>query len=356
MPHRVVNPLNDIPPCDFPLAVIICTRSRPQSLKRTLESLATADRTRIALRVIVVNNSTSNENEPIVLSLQSKLPVCLVNEAQAGKASALNRGLLEIGEAEIVAVLDDDMTVHPRWCLGVRQLTERWPEKGFFTGSESIIWPQLEVPAWARDPYMAAWAFSVLGVEQDQMIAPGHWASGNHFWFRAKLLPKGFRFFASDRAKPQPVLEMAEPRLMLDLAEQGYGGVIGPDAVAWHHVQANLLNVDVQRQRAIMVGRTFAELRLIPYRKSVKQAVLFNKYPLLSRIFCFLNSLRWLCLYVLAKFSYSSDKQIVRTFRALERMTTYRQYLKICQGVKEYQIRIPFIRYAWHNPRVPVIQ
>ena len=138
----------------FSLAVIICTRDRPASLSRTLDSLASADRTGIALHVVVVNNSTRCDSHDVARGFQHRLPICLVREERPGTCLALSRGLLEAGEAEIIAVVDDDITVDPQWFQGVRRITRRWPAKGYYAGSLLIVWPEGEVPGWACDPLM----------------------------------------------------------------------------------------------------------------------------------------------------------------------------------------------------------
>ena len=318
---------------EFSLAVIICTKDRPLSLERTLRSLAAADRTGIALRVVVVNNSACDQSDDVARSFQPRLPVCLVREERPGKCHALDRGLMECGGAEIIAIVDDDVTVDPQWLQGVRQITLRWPDKGYFAGSTFVVWPQETVPAWARDPFMAPWAYSVLATDRDREILPDASASGNCFWFRAGLLPPGFRFAET---------WLTEPPLMMDLAERGFGGVVAPDAKAWHHITADLLDIDAMRRRAKVFGRMSSTARLIPYRKTVRQAVLFRKHPLLCRVGCGLYVLGWAGAWLVAQCSPSADRRIVRTIKATQRIAGYRQYLASCRGVREYSIRIPF--------------
>ena len=335
MPARRVPGSSGSGPADaaFSLAVITCTRDRPASLRRTLESFAAADRNGIALRVVVVNNSADCESDEAARSFQDRLPIRLVREERPGKCFALNRGLLEVGEAEIIAIVDDDITVDRQWFQGVRRITDRWPDQGYFAGSLFVVWPAGALPAWARDPFMQSWGISVMAVDRDRLIRPGRWALGGCFWFRARLLPAGYRFRET---------WLVEPPLMLDLAERGAGGVIAPDARAWHHIQPGLLDIDVMRRRAALVGEAVGAARLIPYRSSVKQAALFHQHPLLSRTGCCLNVVRWLGALVLASCSYSRDKRIVRAFKSVERIATNRQYLVSCRGAQEYRIRIPF--------------
>lgn len=302
---------------------------------RTLDSMVEADRTGLELRVIVVNNSGSHENEPVISSMKGQLPIRLVDEARVGKSFALNRGLAECGNADIIAVVDDDITVDRGWFLGVRRITERWPCKGFFGGSTYVVWPPVVAAPWTRSPFLRGWAYSVEDVKVDRLVKPGHWVSGNCFWFRAEVLPPGYQFAGQ---------WLTEPPLMLDLAERGYGGVLGPDAVAYHHVGEELLDAEVVRHRAVKVGESFAAVRLVPFRSSVKQAVLFRRHPIVARLYCALNILRWIGAYGLAFTAVTATRRFEWTLKAQERIAAHREYLRICGTCEAYRLKGLFLK------------
>src|SRR5437899_1317985 len=75
-------------------------------------------------------------------------------------------------------------------------------------------------------------------------------------------------------------------------------GVAGTDAAAGHRIQPRLLQRDVALDRARKTGVCYAQVRLRPYRQRVKQARLLHTHPLLGRLFCLLNHLRWRFLYL----------------------------------------------------------
>src|SRR5579864_4352562 len=60
---------------------------------------------------------------------------------------------------------------------------------------------------------------------------------------------------------------LTEPDFQLDLVEEGFCGVAGPDAVAGHRIQPELLQPSVVLDRARREGKSKAWLRLQPYRK-----------------------------------------------------------------------------------------
>jgi len=196
------------------------------------------------------------------------------------------------------------------------------------------------VPNWAKHSSLRGWAFSVVGADTDHPVAPGRWVSGNHFWFRNRCLPTGFQFETSKRPE---YIEMTEPKLMLDLAEAGWGGVIASDAKAVHRLQPELLDEGLLRSRASRVGRGFAEARLIPFRSSVKQAVLFRSHPFLARLFCMVSIARWSWSYAFWSCLPTSDRRVVSILTATERLSTYREYLAVCRRTQAYPIfrRLP---------------
>jgi len=316
------------------ISVIICTRNRSDSLLVTLDGLAHNDRTGLDLEVVVVDNASTDDTRGVVDSFRDRLPLRYLFESELGtygKSHALNCAIDSGGLGEIVAVIDDDISPHPDWLRGVISISKRWPDKDLFTGKTTIIWPTDNVPGWALQPVLHSWIFSAISYgDQDKSLAPGRWFSGNHFWFRLRVLDGGRRFRD---------IWLTEPDFMLQLAEDGYQGVSGPDAVVGHRVQPRLLSQDVARELALQVGRCYASLRLHPYRSRVKQAVLFKRHPLWARLFCLANGLRWRCTYFIASnLCPSPDDRFVRSLVAVERFTTYHELLKTSHRLKEYRV------------------
>lgn len=91
------------------VAVVVCTRDRPEQLLECLGSL-------LALRspadeILVVDNSPSDQR---TRDLCATLPVRYVLEPIAGQTRARNRGIVE-SHSELIAYTDDDCIVDPGW-------------------------------------------------------------------------------------------------------------------------------------------------------------------------------------------------------------------------------------------------
>jgi glycosyltransferase involved in cell wall biosynthesis len=320
------------------ITVVICTRNRATSLRETLECLCQADRTGLRVEVVVVDNGSVDETPDVVRGFEGRLPMRLLYEPRQGcfgKSHALNRALDECVLGQIVAVLDDDMSPHADWFHGVATLCSRWPDKDIFTGRSYVVWPTSPQPALAQSRELRTWMFSITdNGSEDRSMVNGHWFAGGHFWFRSRCLTSSIRFEDT---------WLTEPKFMLDLVEIGYGAVSGPDAVAGHRIQEGLLNQASIRERAIKVGRSNAEVRLRPYRKTIRHAQSLHHHPLLGRAFCCVKlaqaGLRWLR----AKLHRSSSDRFVATVVALEQLTYHLQLLRTATQMREYRI------FSWPN-------
>jgi glycosyltransferase involved in cell wall biosynthesis len=118
----------------FPyLTVAICTKDRPDNLARCLKSLLKlqAPEDSPQFEVLVVDNAPSDERTK---ELVATLPtVRYTREPKAGLDFARNRALQE-ATGEILAYLDDDVTVDRKWLDGLREAWAENPDAGGFTG------------------------------------------------------------------------------------------------------------------------------------------------------------------------------------------------------------------------------
>jgi GT2 family glycosyltransferase len=123
-----------VPPDRFPsFTVAICTKDHPTDLARCLERL-------MALRagedggdfeILVVDNAPSDgQTRGLATSLP---PVKYVMEPKPGLDFARNRALKE-ATGEMIAFIDDDVTVDRYWLSGLKRAIARYPDAAAFTG------------------------------------------------------------------------------------------------------------------------------------------------------------------------------------------------------------------------------
>jgi glycosyltransferase involved in cell wall biosynthesis len=325
---------------EYDISVVICTRNRAESLRETLDCLVKANRTGIQVEIVVVDNGSTDDTPEIANSFRNQIDVRVLFEPRQGvfgKSHALNRALDEGGLGTIVAVLDDDMTPREDWFRGMMSLTDRWPDKDIFTGYSYIVWPADSPPEIVQSADLRIWMYSIMDEPtEDCAMGSGRWFAGGHFWFRSRCLRSGVRF---------DDVWLTEPKFMLDLVELGYGAMSGPDAVAGHRIQKRLLEKDTIRERARKVGESNAEVRLRPYRRSVKHAQFMSTHPLLGRLFCMgkvgLSAGKW----VRAQFFTGAEERFVRGVIATESLVYYSHLLRTASRMPEYRI-LKFLRRA----------
>jgi GT2 family glycosyltransferase/SAM-dependent methyltransferase len=91
------------------VAVIVCTRDRPEQLARCLESLAGLQRRPDEL-VVVDNGRGDDATRSVALTWGARL----VHEPRPGLSRARNTGIAAT-TSELIAFTDDDVVVHPGW-------------------------------------------------------------------------------------------------------------------------------------------------------------------------------------------------------------------------------------------------
>jgi GT2 family glycosyltransferase len=99
-----------------PISVVICTRDRPDDLRRCLAAVLALDYPEFEV-VVVDSASATAATRAVVTSLASGRPRYLRVD-QPGLSRARNTGVRAAAH-ELVAFLDDDVIVDPRWLRGI---------------------------------------------------------------------------------------------------------------------------------------------------------------------------------------------------------------------------------------------
>jgi glucosyl-dolichyl phosphate glucuronosyltransferase len=99
------------------VTVILCTYNRCRALATALESVAASQMPEsVDWDVLVVDNNSNDQTREVVDEYIRKFPhrFHYLFEPRQGKSNALNSGIRE-ARGEILAFLDDDVTVGPNW-------------------------------------------------------------------------------------------------------------------------------------------------------------------------------------------------------------------------------------------------
>ena len=122
------------------ICVGICTRDRPQLLRRTLQSLQA--QTKRPEEILVVDNAPSDEATKALVKGDFS-GTRYVTESVQGLDFARNRALEETS-MDIVAFIDDDAVADPSWVENIQKMFAQYPRAGVCTGHVAPL--TLETP------------------------------------------------------------------------------------------------------------------------------------------------------------------------------------------------------------------
>lgn len=131
------------------VTVVVCTRDRPEGLRRCLASLQLQSYPRLSL-LVLDNGSRSDETRSVAQASKGPHPLSYVYEPEPGLSNARNRSVKET-TSEIIAWIDDDETADPHWvCELVRGFAET-PEAGCVCGVMVPAELQTQAQAWFEE-------------------------------------------------------------------------------------------------------------------------------------------------------------------------------------------------------------
>jgi glucosyl-dolichyl phosphate glucuronosyltransferase len=145
------------------ITAILCTCNRMDTLTETLETLAASQLPdSISWEVLVVDNNSTDKTRELVQSFSDRYPgrFRYLFEPKPGKCNALNSG---IGSAygEVLAFVDDDVTVDPKWLQNLTAPLLRHE----CAGVAGRILPAQAFPL----PSWLSWKHSVDGFQPDPL-------------------------------------------------------------------------------------------------------------------------------------------------------------------------------------------
>lgn len=224
--------------------VAVCTRQRPRSLARLLESLA---RHVPNVPVIVVDNDPAGSARTIVEA--SRIPARYVHEPKIGIPHARNAALEATPRSAVIAFVDDDETVGPGWLAALLSARQK-------TGAELVTGPvrvcyEDAVPRWVRHGGFFERPEYVDGTELE-------YAATNNLLMGPEVRAAGLRF--DERLA---LTGGSDTLLACQARDQGLRIVWAANAVVTEHVPAWRAHVGWLCRRAYRMGTTLGALAVM---------------------------------------------------------------------------------------------
>ena len=244
------------------ITIVICTYRRPDSLARTLTSIAEVELPVTAQwQLLVVDNSGCVDTQRVANSFGDRLPIEVLIEPEAGLSHARNAAVRHM-DCDYVIWTDDDVAVSPQWLRSYEAAFAAHPDAAFFGGP---IAPQFEgrPPAWLKAalPLIGS-AFAACDLAdktENGQLKPGDLPFGANMAIRARE-QRALQYDVSRGRQPgRWLLSGEESQLLRMIYRAGGIGVWVSDASVAHWIDAERQSIAYLRR--YYEGRAVAEAR-----------------------------------------------------------------------------------------------
>jgi glycosyltransferase involved in cell wall biosynthesis len=276
------------------ITVILCTFNRSNSLPKALDSVAAQVLPEsVAWEVIVVDNNSSDQTRAVTEDYCRRYPgrFRYLFEPQQGLSRARNAGILD-ARGEIIAFMDDDVTVGPGW---LQNLTASLHGGEWAGAGGRILPPQdFEPPRWltlgGEMDLGGALALFDLGKAPGELRKAPY---GTNMAFRKSMFEKYGTFRVDLGRCGNTLLSNEDTEFGRRLMSGGERLCYEPSAVVYHPVPKERLSKKYFRAWWFAYGRARA------LERGVRPAILgiprlFMSIPNLVLRFLSVRTLRWL--------------------------------------------------------------
>lgn len=241
------------------LSVIIPTRDRCRSLRRTLLSLMNQTLPQEEFEVIVADNGSQDGTEALCAEFRGRLRAfTAICDPRPGLLTGRHAGC-RAARGEILVFADDDIEAFPTWLEGVAEAFAA--ERAGLASGKCL--PRFEVPPppWVAelcDRSDLGWSigwYSLLDFGDRIRSIPHHFVWGCNFAIPKKVFDRTGGFHPD--ALPPELIRFrgdGETAVALDVCAMGLDAVYHPKASVWHFVSKERLTPRYIYQRAFNQG------------------------------------------------------------------------------------------------------
>jgi glycosyltransferase involved in cell wall biosynthesis len=250
------------------ISIILCTYNRCEALSKALSSVAASIvPPSVEWEVLVVDNNSCDRTREVVEKFRHLYAARFryLFEPQRGKSHALQTGIRE-APGEVIAFMDDDVTVEPMWLqnLTAELHSGEWAGAG---GRIVLQWPS-SIPDWLA--IEGPWTRHGLpaldqGPEAKELIGPPF---GTNMAFRKEMFDKHGGFRTDLGPSPNDLIRSEDTEFGRRLIAAGERLRYEPSAVVYHPVPEYRIQKKYLLDWWFDYGRAHArEVRIQPVRE-----------------------------------------------------------------------------------------
>jgi glycosyltransferase involved in cell wall biosynthesis len=121
------------------LSVIVPTRNRARSLTALLDSFDELEPPPVPYEIVVADNGSTDETPRILARWRAAGPRRhVVRVVEPGKSRAVNAAIA-VSRGQLIAFVDDDVVVEPRW---LAEVWDYFSRHDCFAAQGSVVWPR----------------------------------------------------------------------------------------------------------------------------------------------------------------------------------------------------------------------
>jgi GT2 family glycosyltransferase len=240
------------------ITLCICTWSRCQSLRQTLNSILRLDGLDRLTEILIVDNNSTDATPEVVDQFRSELPIRRVVETSQGLSHARNRAISEF-KGEVLLFTDDDVRFDCNWLSAYANAITKFPEAQFFGGRILPRWDE-NPPAWFKGEKIALIDGVLVwydhGCENRPYAKSEEPPFGASFAVRRALLERMSLFRPDLGCKGSSRGRGEETEFLERCISAGVSGVYVGEALCWHCVDSSRLKLAALFRHGIEKGKS----------------------------------------------------------------------------------------------------
>jgi glycosyltransferase involved in cell wall biosynthesis len=230
------------------VSVVIPTYNRAAMLRNAVDSVLAQD-SQTPFEIVIVDNNSQDDTASVARSLVNEHPqkVHYVVEREQGNAHARNRGV-QTARGEIIAFIDDDVTVERNWLTTLHQVLDSRDDLSFVGGR---VLPQWDgpPPSWLTPDHWSPLA--LLDYGPDELIIGGNSPRGlltANIAFRRAVFDHVGTFSLHLQRVKNMIGSMEDTEFLLRVCRSGRHGLYSPHMIARAPVEVERLSKTYHRR------------------------------------------------------------------------------------------------------------